>query len=383
MFDKEKMRLKYILCTLILMNLTACKVSQEKSALDSLLPMVETLVIQPRPVMLTTELPGRTSPYRIAEIRPQVDGIILKRLFTEGQDVTAGQDLFQIDDARYRAALGNAQGALARARANLPSSQVKVKRFKELMAMKAVSQQEYDDAVATFQSYQADDVASQAAVDTAKINLAHTKITSPITGRIGQSLFTEGSLGVTNQSQPLAVVQQLDPIYVDITQPYTDIMKLKRALNQNNQDDNKASAVVTLLFDDGTKYSTMGTLEFTDITVDQSTNAVTVRAVFPNPHHELLPGMFVRAVLNQGELHQALCVPQQAVSRDRNGKASVMIVNAESKVEIREIITDRAIHNQWLVQSGIYPGDRVIMSGTQKIKPGIAVTYKDLTPFKN
>ena len=369
---------------LLIISLSACKSSEQSKTQKPAEPMVETVVIQAHSVTLTTELPGRTTPFRIAEIRPQIDGIILERNFTEGKDVQANQQLFQIDDARYQATLNNAKGALARAKANLPSSQSKVQRFKELITVRAVSQQDYDDAVATMQSYQADVIASQAAVESAKINLGYTKITSPISGRIGQTFVTEGGLVVTNQPQALAVVQQLDPIYVDITQPHIDILKLKRALTQGKmQKSDHLTAKVSLKLDDGSPYSEAGTLEFTDITVDQTTGAVTVRALFPNPHHELSPGMYVRALLNQGEMVDAIAVPQQAVTRDRNGSASVMVVNHDNTVEIRKIITDRTMNDQWIVQAGLKAGDRVIISGIQKIKPGIKVAYTDVAPSKS
>lgn len=374
----------FILNCLVLITLMGCKLSQDAQPSKPPVPVVETTVIQPHVVTMNTELPGRTSPYRIAEIRPQVDGIIVKRIFNEGQDVQAHQQLFQIDDARYQALLNNAKGALGRAKANLPSLQAKMQRFKELSAMRAVSQQEYDDALAMSNSNEADIIAAQAAVQTAEINVGYTKIAAPISGRIGKSFITEGGLAVTNQPQPLAVVQQLDPIYVDITQPHIDILKLKRALKQGQvQSSDHLMAKVELRLDDGSLYSQTGTLEFTDITVEPTTGAVTVRAVFPNPHHELAPGMFVRAVLNQGQWLQALSVPQRAVSRNRNGHASVMIVNADNVTEIRKIETDQAVEDQWLVRSGITPGDRVIISGIQKIKPGIKVTFKDVVPAKN
>jgi membrane fusion protein (multidrug efflux system) len=324
--------------------------------------------------MLTTELPGRTSAYRIAEIRPQVNGLILERRFTEGAEVKAGQILYRIDPAPFQAALKNAEAALVRSKANLPAVQFRLARYEELLADKAVSQQDYDDAAAALHQAEADIQYWQAMVEAARINLAYTRITAPISGRIGRSSVTEGAIVTAYQSLALATIQQLDPIYVDVPQSTTDLLNLKRRmadgrLSRAGEDQNKAA----LILEDGTTYSREGSLQFQDVTVDPSTGSVILRAVFPNPDGALLPGMFVRAVLKEGVNDAAILVPQQGVSRDRRGNPLALIVDAESKTAQRMLTVDRAVGDQWLVSDGLAPGDRVIVEGLKMLRPGTTV----------
>ena len=305
-------------------------------------------------------------PYRIAEIRPQVNGLIQKRLFTEGSDVKADQVLYQIDPAPFQAALDNAKAALGRAEANLPSIRSRAERYKELLADKAVSQQDYDDAAAALTQVEADIQYWKATVETARINLGYTRVTAPISGRIGKSNVTDGAIVTAYQPMALATIQQLDPIYVDVPQSTTDLLRLKSRLKdgrlkQNGTDQNK----VKLILEDGTPYPLEGTLQFSDVTVDPTTGSVILRAVFPNPEGVLLPGMFVRAVIKEGVNEQAILIPQQGVSRDPKGNPFALIVDAESKAGLRMLTLDRAIGDKWLVSSGLAPGDRVIVEGLQ------------------
>ena len=338
------------------------------------LPEVATVTVARQPVLLTTELPGRTSPYLIAEIRPQVNGLIQKRLFTEGSDVQAGQELYQIDPAPFQAALDNARAALGRAEANLPALQLRADRYKEALADKAVSQQDFDDADAALKQAEADVQYYKAMVETARINLGYARVVSPINGRIGKSSVTDGAIVTAYQPIPLATIQQLDPIYVDVPQSTTALLQLERRLkeeriNHDGTDQNK----VQLILEDGTRYPLEGTLQFRDISVDPTTGTVILRAVFPNPNGVLLPGMFVQAVVKEGINDQAILIPQQAVLRDPKGNPLAMIVDASGKVEQRTLVLDRAIGDKWLVISGLAPGDRVIAEGTQNVKPGISV----------
>ncbi len=337
-------------------------------------PEVTAVTVQPQQVVLTTELPGRTSAYLVAEIRPQVNGIIQKRLFTEGSDVNTGQVLYQIDPAPFQAALDNAKAALNRSEAILPSIRIRTERYKELLTDKAVSQQDYDDAASTLNQAQADIQFWKAMVETAQINLGYTRVTAPISGRIGKSNVTDGALVTAYQPITLATIQQLDPIYVDVPQSTTELLRLNRRMegghfNQNGTNQKQ----VKLLMEDGTVYPLEGTLQFRDVTVDPTTGSVTLRIVFPNPEGVLLPGMFVRVVVQEGVQEQAILIPQQAVSRDAKGNPIALIVDAESKVQPRMLTLDRAIGDQWLVLSGLAPGDRVIVEGIQKVRPGVIV----------
>lgn len=334
-------------------------------------PAVEVYTVAAQPLPITTELPGRTSAYQVAEVRPQVSGIIQKRLFVEGANVTAGTSLYQIDAATYQATVNSAQATLAKAQANLLTSQPKVARYKELVEIEGVSKQEYDDAVAANEQAKAEVAAAQAALETATINLKYTQVSAPISGRIGRSSVTPGALVTANQTTALTTVQQLDPIYVDVTQSSNDLLRLKREMDSGSlKKSGNGQAKVTLLLADGTTYAESGKLQFSDVTVDQGTGNVTLRALFPNPKFDLLPGMYVRAVLESGVNEKAIVVPQRGVSRNQKGQATALVLNKENIVEPRVIETSGTIGDKWLVTSGLAEGDRVIVEGLQKVKPG-------------
>ena len=335
---------------------------------------VSVVTMKPERVVLTTELPGRTAAYRVAEIRPQVNGLILKRAFKEGSDVKAGDLLYQIDPALYQAAYNQAQAAVAMAEANLPALRSREKRFKKLVAGHALGQQDYDDALGSLLRMEAQLESSQAALESAKINLSYTPIKAPISGRIGRSGVTEGALVMAYQPVSLAVIQQLDPIYVDVTQSTSELLRLRRRLADGRlTHDGTSQNKVRLILEDGTVYPLEGTLEFRDITVDPTTGSVILRVVVPNPDGALLPGMFARTVLKEGVKEEAILVPQPGVSRNRKGKPFALVVDAAEKVDQRILTLDRAIGNRWLVSSGLNPGDRVIVEGTQKVRPGASV----------
>jgi membrane fusion protein (multidrug efflux system) len=337
-------------------------------------PEVGVVVIQPQKVALTTELSGRTSAYLIAEVRPQVGGIIQKRLFTEGADVKAGEVLYQIDPATYQAAYNSAKAALARAEANLIPARLKFERYDELVKINAVSRQDYDDANAALKQAEADVEAGKAALETAGINLAYTRVTAPISGRIGRSSVTNGALVTANQAAALATIQDLSSMYVDVTQSSAELLRLKRELAGGLlKSGGAAQAEVRLLLEDGSAYPLTGKLKFSEVTVDQSTGSVTLRAVFPNPKQTLLPGMFVRAIVEEGVSPQAVLVPQRGVTRNPDGDAMVMLVGSEEKVESRVIKVARTVGDNWLVREGLKAGDRVILEGLQKARPGMAV----------
>lgn len=333
------------------------------------------VTLQTQRVALTTELAGRTSALLVAEVRPQVGGIIQKRLFEEGSDVKTGQVLYQIDPATYRASYDNAKAALDKARATLASVKLKAERYKELVQIKAVSQQDYDDADASLKQADADVAAAQAEQNSAAINLAYTRVTAPISGRIGKSSVTQGALATASQTTALATIQKLDTIYVDLTQSSTDALRLRRALDSGRlQRSGKDLATVKLLLEDGSVYAQNGQLQFTDVSVNEGTGSIGLRAVFPNPKHELMPGMYVRAVLEEGVDQHALLVPQRAVTRNAKGQAVALVVNEQGKVEQRQLTTARALGDQWLVSEGLSAGDRVIVEGTQKARVGAQVT---------
>jgi membrane fusion protein (multidrug efflux system) len=337
-------------------------------------PEVAVVVVQTERTPITTELSGRTSAYLVAEVRPQVGGIIQKRLFIEGADVKAGEVLYQIDPAIYQAAYASAKAALARTEANLTTTRLKAERYQELVAIKAVSRQEFDDITAALKQAEADIEAGRAAVETARINLSYTRVTAPISGRIGKSSVTAGALVTASQGSALATIQQLDPVYVDVTQSSANLLRLQQSMASGKLKRNGAGqAKVKLLLEDDTKYPWGGTLQFRDVTVDPTTGSVILRVVFPNPKGVLLPGMFVRAELEEGVNEKALLVPQQAVSRDPKGNPLILTVDAEGKVQQRMITVDRAIGDKWIVSSGLAPGDRLIVEGIQKVKPGASV----------
>ncbi|MBS1158120.1 MAG: efflux transporter periplasmic adaptor subunit [Proteobacteria bacterium] len=337
-------------------------------------PDVGIVEIRAQALTLTTELSGRTSAFQVSEVRPQVGGIIQKRLFVEGADVKAGQALYQIDPASYQATYDSARASLAKAEASLISIRNKASRYEELVVIKAVSQQENDDSQAALKQAQADVAAARAALETARINLAYTRVTSPIAGRIGRSSVTPGALVTTGQASALATVQQLDTIYVDVTQSSADLLRLRRDLASGQLKTAGANqAAVKLILEDGSTYPLAGKLQFSDITVDQSTGSITLRAVFPNPKGELLPGMYVRAVLEEGAEEQAILAPQQGVTRDTKGNPTALVVGPDNKVELRVLKTRRTIGDKWLVSEGLKAGDKLIVDGLQRIAPGATV----------
>ncbi len=343
--------------------LTACGSKQRAPSAPPVVT-VKVTTLTPQPVGLTTELPGRTVPYRVAEIRPQVNGVILKRMFIEGSDVKEGQQLYQIDPALY-------QAAYASAMASAESSRLQAERYKPLAEANAVSKQDYANAVAAAAQ-------SKASTDTARINLVYTRLLSPISGRVGRSSVTEGALVTADQTAALATVQQLDPIYVDVTQPIAVLLRLKRELAAGElvvADGNKAE--VHLVLEDGSRYDLPGKLQFADVSVDPTTGSVTLRALFPNPDKVLLPGMFVREQIEEGH-RKAFLVPQLAVTHDQKGDPTALVVGADDKVELRKLVTERAIGDKWVVTDGLKSGDRVIVEGLQFVKPGATVKAEEL-----
>ncbi|EBF9110609.1 multidrug efflux RND transporter periplasmic adaptor subunit AcrA [Salmonella enterica subsp. enterica serovar Oranienburg] len=358
--------------------LTGCDDKQDQQG-GQQMPEVGVVTLKTEPLQITTELPGRTVAYRIAEVRPQVSGIILKRNFVEGSDIEAGVSLYQIDPATYQATYDSAKGDLAKAQAAANIAELTVKRYQKLLGTQYISKQEYDQALADAKQATAAVVAAKAAVETARINLAYTKVTSPISGRIGKSSVTEGALVQNGQASALATVQQLDPIYVDVTQSSNDFLRLKQELANGSLKQENGKAKVDLVTSDGIKFPQSGTLEFSDVTVDQTTGSITLRAIFPNPDHTLLPGMFVRARLQEGTKPTALLVPQQGVTRTPRGDATVLVVGADNKVETRQIVASQAIGDKWLVTDGLKAGDRVVVSGLQKVRPGAQVKVQEIT----
>lgn len=381
--------------TLAAAVLSGCQTSQTGAAAPTGPPQVATVVVTPEPLVLTTELPGRTSAYLVAEIRPQVSGIVQSRLFREGANVRAGDVLYQIDPAPYQSALAQAKAALATAEAelvtaeaNLPALRLREERLRGLVAIHAAAQQDLDDTRAAVRQAEAALAArkaaievSRAAVESARINLSYTPVKAPISGRIGISNITVGALATAHQPTPLAVVQQLDPIYVDVAQANADLLRLRQrlqsgALKRNGSVQNK----VKLILEDKTNYPLEGTLQFRDVTVEPTTGSTTLRLLFRNPRQTLLPGMFVRAVVQEGLNPHALLAPQQGVTRNARGQAIAWVVGAGEKVEERILELDRAIGDRWLVTSGLAAGDRVIVEGRQKVRPGATVRAIHHTP---
>lgn len=341
---------------------------------------VGVLTLVPRSAGIVTELPGRTVAYRVAEVRPQVSGIVQQRMFEEGSEVEAGQQLFQIDPATYRVALRSAEAALQRAEARREAARLLQERYEPLRAANAVSQQEYDDAVAQLASAEADVAAARAAVEAARIDLVYTQVLAPISGRIGRTLVTEGALVTSQQATALATVQQLDPIYVDIAQSSVEMLRLQRQIaNGELTRDADNQAEVSLTLEDGTEYTERGKLQLTEVSVDPGTGAVLLRALFPNPRRELLPGMFVRAKLTQAVKREALLVPQRGVTRNQRGEAVVLVVDGNVAAE-RVVTAERVIGNEWLITAGLSPGDRVILEGLQRVRPGAEVRAVEIAP---
>ena len=341
---------------------------------------VRYMTVEPQSVTITTELPGRTNAYRIAEIRPQVSGVILKRMFVEGHDVRAGQQLYQIDPAPYQASLDSARATLEKAQAALISATALAERYKPLTEARAVSRQDYDNAISSQAQAKADVASAKASIESARINVLYTKVLSPISGRTGRSSVTEGALVTAAQTTDLVVVQQLDPIYVDVVQPITLLLRLKRELAAGTikkVGDNQA--LVKLTLEDNSAYPHPGKLKFAEVTVDTGTGSVTLRAEFPNPEGTLLPGMFVHEQIDEGVNEAALLVPQQGVTHDARGEPTAMVLNANNQAELRVLKTDRAIGDQWLISEGLKAGDKVIVQGLQSIKPGAALDAKPIT----
>ncbi len=342
---------------------------------------VGVVTIAPRNVEILTELPGRTTAFRVAEVRPQVSGVVLKRLFTEGSEVREGEQLYQIDPATYQAAFDSASAAVAKAEAAADIARLMVERRKKLAANDVISKEAYDDVVAALKQADAGVAAAKAALEAARIDLEYTKVLAPISGRIGRSTVTEGALVTARQSTALATVQQLDPIYVDATQSSTELLRLQReaaAGHIKTADGGHASA--KLSFEDGTPYPLDGKIQFSEVSVDEDTASVTLRAVFPNPKAELLPGMFVRAKVSEGLRENAILVPQKGVTRNPRGEPTALVVGPNNTVEQRVLTIDRSYGDQWLVTAGLAPGDRVIVEGMQKTAPGREVNPVEIAP---
>jgi membrane fusion protein (multidrug efflux system) len=334
---------------------------------------VTVVTLKTQPVTLTRELPGRTNAYLVAEVRPQVSGIIKRRLFTEGAMVTAGQPLYELDDSVYRAQYHSAQAALQKAQATVTAAKLAADRARDLVKIDAVSAQDNDNAAAAYGQAQADVAAAQAAVDNAAVNLGYAHLVAPIRGRIGKSAVTQGALVTADQVTAMATIQQLDPIYVDVNQASSEWLRLKQEIDSGRAQSGAADSPVTIVLADGRTYAQKGRLQFSDVSVDPTTGDFLLRAIVPNPNGELLPGMYVRAILDEGLLPKGLLAPQQGIARDPKGNASAMVVNAQDKVEVREVKVSRTIGNQWLVDDGLVSGDRLIVEGLQKVQPGMAV----------
>ncbi|NSW84707.1 MAG: efflux RND transporter periplasmic adaptor subunit [Syntrophobacteraceae bacterium] len=346
-------------------------------------PEVAIVTIEPQRVELTTELPGRTSAYLVAEVRPQVNGIIQKRRFREGSDVKGGDLLYQIDPAPFQVAYDSAKASLAKAQANLPSIRSKAERYKELLVDRAVSRQDYDDVTAAVAQALAEIEYWKAAVEAARINLGYTRVTAPISGRIGRSSVTDGALVTAYQAASLATIQQLDPIYVDVTQSSAELLRLKRHLEAGRLSaDGENGKKVHVLLEDGTPYPLEGVMQFRDVSVDPATGSYTVRIVVPNPEHLLLPGMFVRAVVQEGIAEQAILAPQQGIGRNPKGEPVALIVDESGTVQQRILTLDRAIGDKWLVTSGLSAGDRLIVEGMLNVRPGGVVKAVSLDSQK-
>jgi membrane fusion protein (multidrug efflux system) len=337
------------------------------------------VVMKPQSIVLTTELPGRTEAFLTADVRPQVSGVVTRRIFTEGSEVKAGEQLYQIDPATYKAAYDTAMATLQYDRAALATAQAKTARYKPLAAAEAVSRQDYDDAVATSGEAVANIATARASIEQANINLAYTKVMAPIAGRIGRSSVTPGALVTADQTTALSTITQLDPIYVDVTQPATTLLRLQQELIAGRlQRIGPNQAKVTLLLEDGSAYKSPGTLQFSEVTVDEGTGTVLLRAIFPNPDHSLLPGLYVRAELLEGTNDKAILVPQQGVSRNPHGDATVMLVGPNNKAVLQVVHATRAIGANWLVTGGLAAGDKVIVDGLQQLRPGMEVLASEV-----
>jgi membrane fusion protein (multidrug efflux system) len=343
-------------------------------------PEVGVVTVAEQSVTLSSELPGRITAVETSEVRPQISGVIRRRLFTEGSLVRAGQTLYEIEDAPYRAALGTAQGQLGAAQAQINATRLQAQRYGELVRLNAVSKQEADNATGSAAQARANVAAQRSAVEAARVNLNFTRIKAPISGRIGRSLFTAGALVQTGQTDPLATIQRTDTVYVDVTQSAAQLLDLKAAMQAGEVTRGQDGARVQLILPNGQTYPIEGRLQFAEVTVDATTGAVTLRASFPNPNGMLLPGMYVRAKLVEGTQAKAMLVPQRAVSRDERGQPTVMVVGADNKVAPRVLKTDRTAGENWIVTSGIKPGDKIIVEGGMMLRPGAVVKAKPWNP---
>jgi membrane fusion protein (multidrug efflux system) len=364
---------------LIGMALAGC--NSEKAAAPPPQPQaqVSVVVLRPQPVAISAELPGRVAASLVAEVRPQVGGLIKSRLFREGSEVRAGDLLYEIDPAPYQAALDSAVAALARAEAAVPSAQAKVDRYRDLIRQNAISKQDNDDAMAALAQAQADVASARASLDTARINLGFTRVTAPIGGRVDASTLTPGALVTASQTTALTTIRQLHPINVDVIQSSTNLLKFRSAVAEGRLRLTGPNVAVKLKLDTGTEYAQSGKLEFAEANIDATTGTFTVRAEFPNPDRLLLPGMFVRAVIQEGVAENSFLLPQRAVSRNTRGEATAKFVGADGKVEERVLATSRSVGNNWLVDQGVKDGERIIVEGSQLVRPGQTVTGNEVT----
>jgi membrane fusion protein (multidrug efflux system) len=343
-------------------------------------PQVSVVTIKPQSVALTRDLPGRVSAFLVAEVRPQVSGIVKQRLFTEGGTVKAAQPLYELDDAIYRAQWNSARATLQKAQATQEAARLTAGRSAEMVKVDAVSAQDNDNAIAALAQAQADVAAAQAAVDSSAVNLAYAHIVSPINGRIGKSSVTQGALVTADQTAALATVQQLDPIYVDVNQSSSEWLQLKQDIDAGRVQAGASGAPTKIVLENGSSYATQGALQFSDVTVDPSTGNFLLRVIVANPNQLLMPGMYVRAIVGEGTRPQALLVPQRGITRDPRGGATALVVDHDGKVEVHEVRVSRTLGDQWLVEDGLAAGDRVIVEGLQKVKPGMAVKAVEAAP---
>lgn len=368
--------LAFAACALVLLG--ACR---DKPATPAAAPPeVVVRTVQPQVVPMHAELPGRTAAFMVAEVRPQVGGIIRSRPFTEGSAVQAGQVLYEIDPMPFQAEVQRAEGALANAKATVASTRALAERYKALLPQKAVSQQEHDNAQAAYAQALAGVKVQEAALNTARINLQYTRVTAPIAGRTSRSAVTPGALVSAAQATPLLTISQLDPIYVDIAQSSTEILRLRQALAAGRLDRSGEAQRVLLMLEDGTRYPHEGRVQLTEVTVDPSSGSVTLRAKFPNPEGLLLPGMYVRTVVDEGSTPQGIVVPQSTVVRDRRGNPMARVVTADNKLEERPVVIARSVGTNWLVGEGLKAGDRLVLAGGQNVQPGTTVKVANETP---
>lgn len=366
-----------LLLPLVLAVLSGCGGGSSPPAAQT--PAVTVVTLQPETVNLTRELPGRTTPYLVAEVRPQVTGIVKEQLFIEGSLLEAGQPLYQLDDATYRAEYNSAKAALTRAQVALEVARTNAKRLTELSKTGSISQQESENAVARMHQAEADVGVARAELASAEVVLNYARISAPISGRIGKSSVTKGALVTANQERALATVQQLDPIYVDLTQSASELLELRKQMTAGTLTETN-DVPVAILLQDGSRYPHDGQLKFADITVDETTGSFSLRIVVPNPDNFLLPGMYVRALVSNGQRQNALLVPQQGIMRDAKGNATAMVVTPDGTVQPRPVQVSRTLGDKWLVEGGLQAGDRVIIEGLQKIRPGAAVQATEFAP---